>query len=201
MSKLAEPRYVRWEPGYVDLEDRVGQNGHGPVCVWITGLSGAGKSTVAKQAEKRLFDEGYQAMRLDGDNVRHGLNADLGFTDEDREENIRRVAHVARLFYDFGYVVLCTFISPEKRHREFARGLFPEGNFLEVYLRCPLEVAEGRDPKGLYKKARAGEIAHFTGIDAPYEEPENPELICDTSQMSEGDAVGHLLAQIKTYTG
>ncbi len=200
MSGSDEPRNIRWEPGYVDLEHRERRNRHKPLCVWITGLSGAGKSTVAVQAEKILFDDGYQAMRLDGDNVRHGVSADLGFSERDREENIRRVAHVARLFYDFGHIVLCTFISPAARQREYARGLFSAGAFVEVYLRCPLEEAERRDPKGLYKKARAGEIKDFTGIDSPYEEPSAPELTYDTSALSEGDVVAQVVAEIRALT-
>lgn len=198
MTKASGPNNIRWEPGLVDLEDRARRSGHLPLCVWITGLSGAGKSTVAKRAEKLLFDEGYQAMRLDGDNVRHGVNADLGFSEADREENIRRVAQVARLFYDFGHIVLCTFISPAARHRDYARSLFSEGQFLEVYLRCPIEEAERRDPKGLYRKARAGHIKNFTGIDAPYEEPSAPEILCDTATSSEADVVGDVVAKIRS---
>lgn len=197
MSQDLGSKNIRWEPGLVALEDRARKNGHRPVCVWITGLSGAGKSTVAKHAEKILFDEGYQAMRLDGDNVRHGVSADLGFSEADREENIRRVAQVARLFYDFGHIVLCTFISPAASHRDYARALFPAGQFLEVYLRCPIEEAERRDPKGLYRKARAGEIKHFTGIDAPYEEPQAAEIVCDTASSSEADVVGEVVQAIR----
>ncbi len=209
---------LTWDPGLVGPQDRIRRQGHAPLCVWLTGLSGAGKSTIAKEVEKRLFDEGYQITRLDGDNVRHGLNADLGFNREDRRENIRRVGHIARLFHDFGAIVLCTFISPYREERAYVRALFPAPPaaagapgpatpatpagtrtpaFLEVYTKASLAEAERRDPKGLYKRARAGEIHGFTGIDDPYEEPEAPEIILDTDRLSVDEAVEQLAEAIR----
>lgn len=180
---------ITWDPGLVGPQDRIRRNGHKPLCLRFTGLSGAGKSTIAKQVEKELFDEGYSVVRLDGDNVRHGLNGDLGFNREDRRDNIRRVGHVARLMYDYGHIVLCTFISPYREEREFVRKLFPEGDFVEVHVKVSLEEAEKRDPKGLYKKARAGEIRGFTGVDGVYEEPAEPELAVDTDTLGIDGAV------------
>jgi bifunctional enzyme CysN/CysC len=161
--------------------------------LWFTGLSGAGKSTIANLVEKRLHSMGHHTFLLDGDNVRHGLNRDLGFTDEDRVENIRRVAEVAKLMVDAGLIVLVSFISPFRSERRMARGLVEAGEFIEVYVSTPLAVAESRDPKGLYKKARAGAIKHFTGIDSEYEPPENPELILDTTQLSAEQAADRIV--------
>ena len=144
--------------------------------LWFTGLSGSGKSTIANLVEKKLYARGRHTYILDGDNVRHGLNRDLGFTDADRVENIRRVAETAKLMADAGLIVLVSFISPFRSEREMARGLMPEGEFVEIFVDTPLEIAEARDPKGLYARARAGEIKNFTGIDAPYEAPLSPDL-------------------------
>ena len=152
-----------------------------PRCLWFTGLSGSGKSTIANLVEKKLHALGQHTYILDGDNVRHGLNKDLGFTDEDRVENIRRVAEVAKLMVDAGLIVLVSFISPFRAERRMARDMFAEGEFNEVYVSTPLEVAERRDVKGLYAKARAGELRNFTGIDSPYEPPFQPELTLDTT--------------------
>jgi bifunctional enzyme CysN/CysC len=151
--------------------------------VWFTGLSGSGKSTIANLVEKKLLTMGLHTYLLDGDNVRHGLNKDLGFTDEDRVENIRRVAEVARLMVDAGLIVLVSFISPFRAERRMAREMFAEGEFIEVYVDTPLEIAEMRDVKGLYAKARAGEIKNFTGIDSPYEPPMNAEVKLSTADM------------------
>lgn len=156
--------------------------GHGAACVWLTGLSGSGKSTLANRIEKRLVERGALAYVLDGDNVRHGLNADLGFGPDARRENIRRIGEVARLFVDAGAIVLTAFISPYRDDRASVRALLPEGAFIEVHVATPLAVCEARDPKGLYRKARAGEIRDFTGLDAPYEAPDAPELAVDTSE-------------------
>ena len=161
-----------------------------PRCVWFTGLSGSGKSTIANLAEKKLLAMGQHTYLLDGDNVRHGLNKDLGFTDEDRVENIRRVAEVAKLMADAGLIVLVSFISPFRAERRMARELFADGEFIEVFIDTPLELAEKRDVKGLYAKARAGEIKHFTGIDSPYERPENAEVVLQTA-----DATAEALAE------
>jgi bifunctional enzyme CysN/CysC len=152
--------------------------------LWFTGLSGAGKSTVANTLEKRLHAMGRHTYMLDGDNVRHGLNKDLGFTDADRVENIRRVAEAAKLFVDAGLIVMVSFISPFRSERRMARDLFADGEFIEVFVDTPIEVCEARDPKGLYRKARAGLIANFTGIDSLYEPPEAAELTIDTSEAT-----------------
>ena len=161
--------------------------------VWLTGLSGAGKSAIANMLETRLFAMGRQTYLLDGDNVRHGLNKDLGFTDADRVENIRRVAEVAKLFVDAGVIVLTAFISPFRSERQMARALLEKDEFLEVFVDTPLAVAESRDPKGLYKKARRGELKNFTGIDSPYEAPLDAEIRIDTTQLSVGQAVERIL--------
>jgi len=172
---------VTWHHGEVSAGDRRALLGHRPACLWLTGLSGSGKSTLGRRVEKRLVDRGVHAYVLDGDNVRHGLNADLGFSPAEREENIRRIGQVARLFVDSGAVVLAAFISPYRADRARVRALFDEGDFVEVHVATPLEECERRDPKGLYVKARAGDIPAFTGISAPYEEPESPEIRVDTA--------------------
>jgi bifunctional enzyme CysN/CysC len=156
--------------------------------MWFTGLSGAGKSTIANLVEKRLHASGHHTYLLDGDNVRHGLNKDLGFTDADRVENVRRVAEVSRLMVDAGLIVMASFISPFRSERRMARELVEPGEFIEVFIDTPLSLAESRDPKGLYKKARRGEIKHFTGIDSPYEQPEHAEITIDTSALSADQA-------------
>jgi bifunctional enzyme CysN/CysC len=156
--------------------------------VWFTGLSGAGKSTIANLVEKKLHALGRHSFLLDGDNIRHGLNRDLGFSAEDRVENIRRVGEVAKLMTDAGLIVLTAFISPFKAEREMVRKVIPAGEFIEVFVDTPLGVAEDRDVKGLYKKARAGQLKNFTGIDSPYEAPESPELHLDTTKMSSEEA-------------
>jgi len=153
------------------------------VVIWFTGLSGSGKSTLADAVEEELYGRGHLCYVLDGDNIRHGLNKNLGFSPEDREENIRRIGEVSKLFADAGLLTMTAFISPYRKDRDLARQLLKDGEFIEVFMTVPLEVAEQRDPKGLYKKARAGEIKEFTGISAPYEEPTNPELTIDTSEL------------------
>jgi len=158
--------------------------GHKPAILWFTGLSGAGKSTIANLVERRLADMGAHTYALDGDNIRQGLNKDLGFTDEDRIENIRRIGEVAKLFVDAGLIVTASFISPFRAERDMIRTLVERGEFIEVFVDLPLELAEKRDPKGLYKKARAGQIRNFTGIDSPYEPPLRPELLLDTSSAT-----------------
>ena len=182
-------RNVVWHAGTIDLEQRIARNGHEPACYWFTGLSGSGKSTLARALEQKLFNQGKQVFVIDGDNVRHDLNGDLGFTAEDREENIRRVGHVARIMYDAGFIVLCCFISPTQALRDFVRGLFPEDSFNEVHVQCNLDECIRRDPKGLYKKALTGEIPNFTGISAPYEEPRNPKFVINTTRRSVEECV------------
>ncbi len=180
---------VYWHPHKVTKEDRQKIKGHKSAVIWFTGLSGSGKSTLANELEYKLHSLGVHTYVLDGDNIRHGLNSDLGFSPEDRQENIRRIGEVAKLFVDAGLVVLVSFISPYRRDRKRARSLVEPGEFIEVYVKCPLEVAEQRDPKGLYKKARAGIIQEFTGISAPYEEPENPEIVVETDKLSVEESV------------
>jgi len=167
-----------------------------PRCIWLTGLSGSGKSTVANALDATFHANGIKSFLLDGDNIRHGLNKDLGMTEADRAENIRRIGEVAKLMVDAGLVVICAFISPYNRDRQMVRSIFDHSQFLEVYLKTPLAVCEDRDPKGLYKKARAGVIKQFTGISDPYETPENSEVVIDTTDLSVGDSVKHILAAL-----
>ncbi len=180
---------IRWQHRALTKHDHRLRNGHPSFVLWFTGLSGAGKSTISLQVEKELFDRGWHTYLLDGDNIRHGLNRDLGFSAEDRRENIRRIGEVARLFVDAGVLVLAAFISPFRRDREAVRALFEPGEFVEVYVKCDLGTCEARDPKGLYRKARAGEIPEFTGISSPYEEPLNPEIVLDTGRQSVEESV------------
>lgn len=174
---------VVWHAHHVSHAERCERLGQKPCILWFTGLSGSGKSTVANALEGELYRSGHSSYLLDGDNVRHGLNKDLGFSDVDRVENIRRIGEVARLFVDAGMIVLTAFISPFRSDRQMVRSLVQPGEFIEVYVKAPLEVCESRDPKGLYKKARAGEIKHFTGIDSPYEAPQEPEVTLDTGTL------------------
>ena len=187
---------VVWESSQITREMRERQKGHNAAVLWFTGLSGSGKSTVARLLEKRLFEMGGHTFYLDGDNVRHGLNGDLGFSDADRKENIRRVAEVARLAFEHGNLVLCTFISPFEADRAFARSLLPESRFLEVYVKCDLEVVKRRDPKGLYAKALRGEIKEFTGISSPYEEPTQPEILVETDVQSTEEIVNQIIEDL-----
>jgi len=173
-----------WHDATITKQNREKLFNQRGVALWFTGLSGSGKSTIANAVENRLFEMGCHTYVLDGDNVRHGLNSDLGFSETDRIENIRRLSELVHLFTDSGIIVLSAFISPFKKDRESARRLLNDGDFFEVFCRCDLSECENRDPKGLYKKARAGEIPEFTGISSPYEEPENPEIIVDTDKNS-----------------
>ena len=188
---------VHWQSLDVSKPSRAAQKGQKPAVLWFTGLSGAGKSTIANLVEKRLFELGRHTYLLDGDNVRHGLNRDLGFSNEDRVENIRRVAEVARLMADAGLIVLVSFISPFRSERTMARGLMAAGEFIEVYVDTDLAEAERRDPKGLYRKARAGELRNFTGIDSPYEPPEHPELHIRTGDTTAADAAERVIAHLR----
>jgi len=181
----------------VNKAARAVQKNQKPTVLWFTGLSGAGKSTIANQVETRLHAMGHHTYLLDGDNVRHGLNRDLGFTDADRVENIRRVAEVAKLMVDSGLIVLTAFISPFRSERSMARGMLEEGEFIEVFVDTPLNVAEDRDPKGLYKKARRGELKNFTGIDSAYEPPETAEVVLDTTRLSSENAAEQVIDILK----
>lgn len=189
---------VVWHDGGVARRDREGLLGQRAGTLWFTGLSGSGKSTVAVEVERRLAEAGRLCYRLDGDNLRHGLNGDLGFGEADRAENLRRTGEVCRLMVDSGVIVLASFVSPFQKDRDRVRGMHDEAGmpFLEVYVRVPLDVAEARDPKGLYAKARAGEIKGFTGIDQPYEEPSAPELVVDTSELSVEEAAKQVIARM-----
>jgi bifunctional enzyme CysN/CysC len=181
----------------VDKTARVRLNGHRPAILWFTGLSGSGKSTIANIVERELHTHGAHTYMLDGDNVRHGLNRDLGFTDADRVENIRRVGEVARLFVDAGAIVLCSFISPFRAERRMVRELVAAGEFVEIHVDTPLEVCKQRDPKGLYARALEGKIKNFTGIDSPYEPPEHPEIVVDTSKGSAEDVAARIVAALR----
>ena len=182
--------------GNVDARSRAAVTGQTPVTVWLTGLSGAGKSTLAVELERRLIDRRHPSILLDGDNLRGGLNRDLGFKPADRHENIRRVAEVARLMNDAGVVAIAAFISPYRADREMARAAVGDERFIEVYVRASLEVCERRDPKGMYKKARRGELPDFTGVSAPYEVPERPALVVDTGEHTVEQSASSLLAGV-----
>lgn len=188
---------ISWTRGKVTTDDRARQNQHSGCVVWLTGLSAAGKSTIATELERELFSQGKHAFVLDGDNMRHGLCADLAFSPEDRKENIRRIGEVARLFVEAGFVCITAFISPYRSDRDLARRIAPEGKFIEVFLNAPVEVCAQRDPKGLYAKARAGEIKDFTGVSAPYEPPLNPELELRTDKMTLPECIAVLLERLR----
>ena len=194
---LRRAQNIHWQAVDVDKVARSSQKSQQSCVLWFTGLSGAGKSTIANLVEKKLFAINRHTYLLDGDNVRHGLNRDLGFTDVDRVENIRRVGEVAKLMADAGLIVLTAFISPFRAEREMVRALMAPGEFLEVYIETPLAVAEQRDVKGLYKKARQGEIKHFTGIDSPYEAPEEPDIRVDTTSLSAEEAADLIVAKLE----
>jgi adenylylsulfate kinase len=197
---MAKATNVTWHDGEISRDDRGKLLGQGGATLWFTGLSGSGKSTIAVALEKALLDLGKLSYRLDGDNIRLGINQNLGFSAEDRKENIRRVGEVSKLFVDAGVIVLSSFISPYEEDRNDVRKLHEEAgmDFIEVFVDCSLEEAEKRDPKGLYKKARAGEIKNFTGIDDPYEAPKNPELHLKTDQSTIEAEVEEILAYLRS---
>ncbi|MGN7411875.1 adenylyl-sulfate kinase [Paenibacillus sp. SAF-068] len=195
MSK--EERNITWQSSSINRQDREKYNGHCSRAIWFTGLSGAGKSSLAFALEQYLYDQGVRSYVLDGDNVRHGLNRDLGFTAGDRQENLRRIGEVSKLMVDAGLFVLSAFISPHEQDREMVRQLFEPDDFIEIYVRCSIQECERRDPKGLYKKARNGDIPHFTGISAPYEVPKSPSFIIDTEQSSIEQAVQEIVQHLE----
>jgi adenylyl-sulfate kinase len=188
---------ITWTRGKITPDERAKQNQHSGCVVWLTGLSAAGKSTIASELERELFSQGKHAYVLDGDNMRHGLCSDLGFSPEERKENIRRIGEVAKLFSDAGFICITAFISPYRSDRDLARSIAAEGKFIEVYLNVPVEVCEQRDPKGLYAKARSGKIQNFTGVSAPYEAPLKPELELRTDQMKLPECVSAILQRLK----
>jgi adenylylsulfate kinase len=188
---------ITWTHSAIDHEARVRRNQHKGAVLWFTGLSSSGKSTLSREVERQLFQRGCHCYILDGDNVRHGLNRDLGFSPEDREENIRRIGEVANLMRDAGMITLTAFISPYRRDRRGCRDLVPEGSFVEIFCKCALEECERRDPKGLYKKARAGQIPEFTGISAPYEAPEAAEIVVETDKLSIEESVARIIAYLE----
>lgn len=187
---------IVWHDHKISRAERSVNKKQKPCLMWFTGLSGSGKSTIANALDVALHKRGYHTFLLDGDNVRHGLCKDLGFSNDDREENIRRVGEVCKLFADAGLIVISAFISPFTSDRRMVRKLFPAGEFIEVFMDTPLETCERRDPKGLYKKARSGEIKQFTGIDSPYEVPSHPEIRLDTSRFSVNECVESLIAYL-----
>ena len=184
---------IKWHHGKITKEDRVKLLNQKGATIWLTGLSGSGKSTIAVELEHALIENKHQAYILDGDNIRHGLNKNLGFSPEDRTENIRRIGEVAKLFTEANIITIAAFVSPYREDRDNVRKLLGRGEFVEIYVKCSLEVCETRDTKGLYKKARAGEVKDFTGISAPYEEPLNPELTIDSSTLSVEESAREIL--------
>lgn len=190
---------ITWHEASITKVERQQKNGYKSFILWFTGLSGSGKSTIANSLAKTLFNKGIQAYVLDGDNIRHGLNRDLGFSDDDRKENIRRIGEVSKLFVDSGQIVITAFISPFQEDRDHVRQLVKRDEFIEVYIKCSLESCEERDPKGLYKRARNGEIKQFTGIDAPYEPPLHPEIEVDTEKQSVEESVDKIYKYLSEH--
>jgi bifunctional enzyme CysN/CysC len=189
--------HIYWSHGKVTSRQRELRNGHRGCVLWLTGLSGSGKSTIATELERELFNLGRNVYVLDGDNMRHGLCSDLGFSHQDRTENIRRVGEMAKLFAEAGVICITAFISPYRADRDLVRRIMPEGRFIEVFVNAPLDVCEQRDPKGLYAKARAGEIKEFTGISAPYEAPQRPEIELHTDHFTVPESVGQIMEYLK----
>lgn len=188
-TQLVKSTNIVWHNPIIDRRQREAKNRHKAVVIWFTGLSGSGKSTLSHAVESVLHGNGLNTIVLDGDNVRHGLCKDLGFSEQDRKENIRRIGEISRLMLEAGVITLTAFISPFKEDRVLAKSSFRSGDFIEIYCSCPLDVCEQRDAKGLYKKARAGQIPNFTGISSPYEAPDNPDLVIDTSTLSPVEGV------------
>ncbi|WP_199621728.1 adenylyl-sulfate kinase [Paenibacillus alkalitolerans] len=188
---------ISWHETKIKIEDRQALNGHKSCVFWFTGLSGSGKSTLAVELEKELYHRQIRCYVVDGDNIRHGLNKNLGFSREERMENIRRIGELSKLFVDAGLITLTAIISPFREEREKVRSLFEAGEFIEVYIKCPLNECERRDPKGLYHKARTGQLANFTGISSPYEAPDHPEITIETDKQSISESVGILLKYLE----
>lgn len=196
---MGESKNITWHASEVTKDERLQRNQHKSAVIWFTGLSGSGKSTISVELEKALFNHQIHTYRLDGDNVRHGLNRNLGFSPEDRKENIRRIGEVSKLMVDAGLITVTAFISPYKSDREAVRQLLDTDDFIEVYTQCSLSECENRDPKGLYKKVRNGEIAEFTGVNAPYEAPTQPEIVLDTETLSVEAAVTKIMDYLQQH--
>jgi adenylylsulfate kinase len=188
---------VVWHHATVTRAHREAQNGHRAVILWFTGLSGSGKSTLAHAVEECLHQRGCRSFVLDGDNVRHGLCGDLGFSAKDRQENIRRIGEMAKLFMEAGVIVLTAFISPYRADRKRVREMVPDGDFIEIYCNAPIEVCEARDVKGIYKKARAGQVAEFTGISSPYEAPDHPDIVVETGRLTLVECVSLVVSELE----
>ncbi len=191
---MAKLENIIWHSSTISKKDRQYLNGHKSCVLWFTGLSGSGKSTLANAVDQELFRNGFRSFVLDGDNIRHGLNSDLSFHKLDRKENIRRIGEVAKLFVESGHIVSSAFISPFREDRELVRNMFGDNEFIEIFCNCPIQVCEDRDPKGLYRKARKGEILDFTGISSPYEAPTSPEIIIETSNSSINQSVKQIFS-------
>ncbi len=188
---------VQWQTLDVSKQERREKKGHSSVIVWLTGIPASGKTTIARKLEKRLHDAGCHTYVLDGDNIRHGLNRDLGFSKEERRENIRRIAEVAKLFCDAGIITICSFVSPYREDRKAARHLVEAEEFIEVFVKCPVEVCIQRDPKSMYRKAVTGKMKSFTGVDDPYERPDSPEIVIETHRMSAAECVEKIIGYLK----
>ncbi len=194
---MPKSRNITWSHSSIKRGERAERNSHRSAILWFTGLSASGKSTLTRLVERALFERGHQTYIMDGDNVRFGLNRDLGFSPDDRTENIRRIGEVAKLMLDAGIIVLTAFISPYRTDRDMNRELVEDGDFIEIFTKCSLEECERRDPKGLYKKARSGEIPEFTGISAPYEEPLHPEIVIETDAGKPEECVAAIIAELE----
>ncbi|MFH4919788.1 adenylyl-sulfate kinase [Staphylococcus cohnii] len=196
---MGESKNITWHASEVTKDERLQRNQHKSAVIWFTGLSGSGKSKISVELEKALFNHQIHTYRLDGDNVRHGLNRNLGFSPEDRKENIRRIGEVSKLMVDAGLITVTAFISPYKSDREAVRQLLDTDDFIEIYTQCSLSECENRDPKGLYKKVRNGEIAEFTGVNAPYEAPTQPEIVLDTETLSVEASVSKIMDYLQQH--